>query len=282
MENKIQYNRLLSHVKDLKQVLLVTTGRTGSDFFQSLLDGHEEILQITGIFFFHKFWESAVCKENLNDLIHEFIWHTQHSIHIAKFKSKYNKLERWDQLGENKNEDFELDIEKFKIHMKNLMQDKRINSINFFFCVHISYALLMEQDVLKTKILFYHSHHIDELKKFSLDFKKFDVICTLRDPRNTIVSGIEHHKNYNFLTFNSKSIANVYLRVFQESEPILEFSKQVYTIKLEDLHKYPQIVLGQFCKKYNLILKDSLFISSYHSKQWWGDKISGKYLKGLI
>ena len=33
----------------MKVLVLVTGGRGGSDFFQGLLDGHKEILQIPGI-----------------------------------------------------------------------------------------------------------------------------------------------------------------------------------------------------------------------------------------
>ena len=42
----IDYDKIFLHVKNLKKVLLVATGRTGSDFFQSLLDSHPYILHL--------------------------------------------------------------------------------------------------------------------------------------------------------------------------------------------------------------------------------------------
>ena len=39
----------------MELAVLVSGGRTGSDFFQSLLDGHDEILTLPGIFYFDEF-----------------------------------------------------------------------------------------------------------------------------------------------------------------------------------------------------------------------------------
>ena len=47
----------------MKIVVLIAGGRAGSDFFQSLLDGHPEISQFPGIFAFDDFWEK-IKKEN--------------------------------------------------------------------------------------------------------------------------------------------------------------------------------------------------------------------------
>ena len=43
----------------MKIVVLIAGGRTGSDFFQSLLDGHPEISQFPGIFAFDEFWKKT-------------------------------------------------------------------------------------------------------------------------------------------------------------------------------------------------------------------------------
>ena len=157
-EVNINYSGFFKHVENLRKVLLVAgAGRVGSDFFQSLLDGHSEILQLTGVWFFHRWWkEEAKCKENLQDLINEFIWHTciNYCNHIAKFKSCYDKVERWDQLGDNKNEFFEVDIDTFKNHMQNILANKELNSKNFFLACNLAYGLATGIDIKKTKILF--------------------------------------------------------------------------------------------------------------------------------
>jgi len=281
-EIDVNYSELFKHTEKLRKVLLIATGRTGSDFFQSLLDSHSEILQFTGIWFFHHWWGEAKCKENLLDLINEFIWHSCILCnHIARFKSYYNKEERWGQLGNNKNDFFEVNVDSFKNHMLNILLDKELNSRNFFLAVNLAYGLATKVDIKKTKILFYHIHLKEKLKDFRDDFTDFDVISTIREPRNTLSSGIEHWKKYDAKMYNPSFLYLLVKRIFEESEPILQYTRNSKTLKLEDLHLFSKEVLKEFCRIYNLQLEDSMFESSYHGKKWWGDEISGKYLDGF-
>jgi len=281
-DQEIDYDVLFKHVENLRLVLLVACGRAGSDFFQSLLDGHSQILQVSGDLYFHLWWKEAKCKGNLVDLINEFVWHSDGPCnHIAKFKSYYNKIERWDQLGEDKNAYFEVDIEVFRKHMLNILQGRALNSRNFFLAVNLAYGLTCSQDITKTKILFNHIHHIEKLGDFKKDFSCFDVICTIREPRNTLVSGIEHWKKYDELTFEPKFLYLLLKRIIVESKPVLVFTKNIKMLKLEDLHLYPDEVLGEFCSTYGLALEKIMFESTYHRKRWWGDALSIKYLRGF-
>ena len=282
-EANIDYDGLFDHVENLRKVLLVAgAGRVGTDFFQSLLDGHSQILQVTGVSFFHIWWKDAKCKENLSDLVNEFIWYTNSpSNHIEKFKSYYNKQERWNQLGVNKNEFFEVDIDVFKNHMLNILAAKELNSKNFILAVHLAYGLAIGVDIKKTKIIFYHAHHIEKLKEFREDFSNFDVICAVREPRNTLVSTIEHWRKYNIDIYHSRFLYHQVKRIFEESEPILKYTKNFKTLKLEDLHLFTKEVFEEFCNRYNLELQDCMFESSYRGKKWWGDALSGRYLDGF-
>lgn len=275
-------DEFFTHVESLKKILLVAVGRSGSDFFQSLLDGHPQILQFTGIWYFHQWWEEAKCKENLADLINEFIWHSCADCnHIAKFKSYYNKEERWDQLGDNKNDFFEVDIDNFRNHMLSILSNKELNSKNFFLAINLAYGLATGIDIKKTKIIFYHIHHIEKIKEFKEDFPDFEVICTIREPRNTLVSVIEHWKKYNIKVYKSYFLYKVLNRIFEESEPLLKYTKNFRILKLEDLHLFPKKVLAEFCRNYGLEFKECMLESTYHGRKWWGDALSGKYLDGF-
>jgi hypothetical protein len=123
MNLEIDYLNSFNYLNSLRKIGIVTTGRTGSDFFQSLLDGHAQVLQIPGIWFFYNFWNNAVCKESISDLVDEFIWYNDgKSRNIFFFKSKYHKMERWDQLGEGRNECFEVDTTIFKTHVMGFLR----------------------------------------------------------------------------------------------------------------------------------------------------------------
>jgi len=281
-KTSIDYNGLFSHVEDLRKVLLVGTGRAGTDFFQSLLDGHSQILQFTGSWFFHPWWKGAVCKQNLSDLINEFIWCTYLApSHIAKFKSYYNKIERWDQLGKTKDEFFEVDIDTFKDHMLNILHGRELSSRNFFLAVNLAYGLATGVDIKKTKVLFYHVHQKERLWEFKEDFADFDVICTIREPRNTLVSGVEHWKRYDASMYNPDFLYVLIKRILDESEPIRQYTRHLKTLKLEDTHLFSREVMDEFCRMYGLEFEEGMLESSFHGKRWWGDKLSGKDLGGF-
>ena len=280
----IDYDKIFLHVKNLKKVLLVATGRTGSDFFQSLLDSHPQILQFPGEWFFHQWWQVARCRNNVSDLVNEFIWFNSPtcSNHIAKFKSYYNTVERWDKLGDAKNDYFEVDIDAFRNHMLNIFSGREFNSQNFFLALNLAYGMATNINIFNTKILFYHIHQSDKLAAFKEDFSDFDVITMVREPRNTLVSGIENWKKYKIdEKYNSSFLHYTLRRIFQGSEAILPYTNNIRSIKLEDLHLYPEVVMKEFCGAYGLKHDDCLFLSTYHGKKWWGDEISGKYLDGF-
>ena len=261
-------------------VALVTGGRTGSDFFQSLTDGHPEILQLTGICWFHDdFWEKAVCKSSLNDLVNELIYRDWM---ISKFKSLYNVQERWDKLGKKKNESFCVSISKFKRTIIKILENQEINSKNVFIACHMAYSIARGESLREKKLLFVHIHHIRRLPFLINDFNDAKVIFTTRDPRNNWISGLEHHRDYS----GAYGAAHVYSwlsRVYCEATPICKLVsvEKIKLVVLEDLHLKSKEVLTEFCDDFSLNFEECLLESTYHDKQWWGDALSKKYLEGF-
>ena len=104
----------------------------------------------------------------------------------------------------------------------------------------------------------------------------------VREPRNTLVSGIENWKKYKIDSMYTSSFLHYTLRrIFHGAEAILHYTNNISSIKLEDLHLYPEVVMKEFCGTYGLKHDDCLFLSTYLGKKWWGDEISGKYLDGF-
>ena len=160
----INYEELFSHVMQLPIVTLCTTGRTGSDFFQSLVDGHPQVLQLPSNWVFYDFWDQALCTNDIEDLVNEFLWFRAEKpkgyIHFFKFKSKYHVFEGLDQLGENRNESINVSVSEFMKHMKQIFQTKTITSKNFFIATHVAYALASGENIIGKKLLFFHIHHL--------------------------------------------------------------------------------------------------------------------------
>ena len=57
----------------MKVLLLVTGGRGGSDFFQGLLDGHQEIIQFPGILRPNKKFKEIFLEKKSTTIAHKFM-----------------------------------------------------------------------------------------------------------------------------------------------------------------------------------------------------------------
>ena len=80
------HETLLDHLLEIPSCALISTGRTGTDFLQSLLDSHPEVLTFNGTLFFYSFWDNSVCVKAKNFNINEVIayWSQSILIHNAK------------------------------------------------------------------------------------------------------------------------------------------------------------------------------------------------------
>ena len=93
----------------MKIIFIVTGGRNGSIFFQSLLDNHKEILQMPGVFHLDIFIEEI--KKGLSEdlLADKFI-----NLFPEFFDSRKDLIHKMDKLGDSKEAFF------FRFPKKNL------------------------------------------------------------------------------------------------------------------------------------------------------------------
>ncbi|PKL70340.1 MAG: hypothetical protein CVV30_02990 [Methanomicrobiales archaeon HGW-Methanomicrobiales-1] len=285
-EQTINYQELFNHVSELPILALTVDARGGSDFFDSLLDGHEEILTFRGIWNFHQFWERSKFKDrDLKFLINEFTLEYSH-----KFEGKIFEMERWDKLGENQNESFSFDSFEFQQHLYNIFKVHTFNKKNFFIAIHIAYALVTRQNIYKTRLLFYHIHWKDAPKHFRVDFPDVKVLLMTRHPLNGLSSRIDFHPS----DFNGKIECKGNIYEFQKLfNYVLRYvlcchqgnlMKDDRVITLESLHANPEHILRSFCTEYNITYSPSLLKSTVHGKQWWGDtrtKSGNGFLQGF-
>jgi hypothetical protein len=271
MKNKSE--DLWQHVETLPWCTLVTTGRTGTDFFQSLLDSHPEIFVFNGALFFHTFWNSADSVNHggeliSRDIVDEFIGH-----HLKTIKSKYDIFEKKGFLGKEKNQSIDIDTDNFKQLLLSLIDERPINSRNFLTAVYVSYTVCVGQDVMKKKIFFHHIHHIRKLGPYMADFPDSKVICMTRDPRAAYVSGVENWRKADEAAKNPSFPQYILWRILDEARPLLSFNKDsVRALKLEDLAN--QEILGAVCMWLGVSFHPCMLESTWAGLRWWGDQVS--------
>ena len=82
----------------MKTLLLVAGGRTGSNFFQGLLDGHSQILHFPGKLRIDKDFQEMISLDAPDLISKRFI-----SLYPEYFNSKLGIFERHNRLGKRKN-----------------------------------------------------------------------------------------------------------------------------------------------------------------------------------
>jgi hypothetical protein len=265
----MNYESIWKQVKGLPWCVLVTTGRTGTDFFQSLLDSHPEIFVFNGHLYFHSFWQSATCRDDgLPALIDEFT-----TTYIKAFKSRLDTTERKDRLGEGQDQSIDIDLEQFATHMTGLLQDKPVTSKNFLTAVYIAYGLCLGWEVKGKKLFFHHLHHVRKVDDFMADFPDAKIVCMTRDPRALYVSGVENWRRHNPATDSPSYPLYVLWRAVDEITALKKYNDgRLQVLKLEDLAE--EKTLEAFCDWVGIGFDPCLRESSWAGMRWWGDEIS--------
>jgi len=267
------YIEIMSHLDGLRPCVLLTTGRAGSDFIQSLMDSHTEILTFNGIFFFHDFWSDSKCNKkksiDIFDILNEFI-----GIHIEKFKSKYDHIEQKDRLGEDGTQSINIDLDLFKKTVNGLLTNKEVTSRNFMLAIYGAYAICLGQNIKSKSIIVHHIHQVHRLPEYLLDFPNSKIISMTRDPRANFVSGILHHRKYNIETDNAAHLYFYINRIIVDSYSVSHLDNKSITIRIEDLGD--KCILESLCKWLGIEYENTMQYSTWAGMKWRGDRLSVK------
>ena len=263
----------------MKLILLTAGGRAGSDFFHSLLDEHPEILQFPGY---------LRVNENLIKILTTINLYKQAKLFTKYypefFESKINKFERWNKLGEKKNKSFKINKKKFIQKFVFISKKKKANNnLNILKNFHLAYFLARKKSIKNLKIFFVHTHLLKWTKDFIkiFDVKNVEIIHTIRHPISAISAPLKSWLNFkNGKNFFSKDLF-FQLNLVVNSIYDLTNLGNVYTIQLERLHTKNNLVMKNFCNKFNISYKQSLTKSTKNGLKWWADSVSKKYIYGF-
>ena len=184
MKNK----KLKQKSNKFKIVLIVTTGRTGSDYLNSCLDNVEGLMTFCGKFNYHQFFTNSNHKIDKTLLINRFI-------------KKYHFL-----FSYNREEDIDtkINVKKFKNKFINLNNKKKIDRKEFLINLYKAYHLLLRRKINNLKFLVHHSHGINETIKVLEDFPDSKLLITIRHPLANLKSGLN-----NWFKYDKKKSFNV-------------------------------------------------------------------------
>ena len=118
---------------------IVTTGRTGSDYLNSCLDGMNEVMTFCGVFDYTIFFNGPDHKVDKKELINAFV-------------KKYEYL-----FSNNKFENVKLEIDKDKLKevFINLNSNLKLDRKEFLIDIYKSYHLILNRNIEKAKVLIF-------------------------------------------------------------------------------------------------------------------------------
>ena len=167
-----------------------------------------------------------------------------------------NIVERHNFLGQNKDEFYFIDKDKFIKKFDELSKNKKLNKKEIIINLHLAYSSASEENIDKKKLIILQIHHLFRIK--SIEDLDFDIACTIRDP-------IASHSSYvkNLSKFNNKSInpGNITIIWKENFSHLIELSKlkkrKINVIKLERLHRNNLDVMKNFCRQYHIEYKET-------------------------
>lgn len=251
----------------MKFFLLITNGRSGSDFFHSLIDGHDEIASLPGTINLKRLKKKYIEINTLKSFISFFIKDNN-----FLFNSKKNTNENHHKLGKNKNQYFTVNKKNFS--KKFLTINKANNDFEIIIKnLHLAYHLVSTNNkVVKVKNIFVHVHHTNKM----IEFNKFpcEIFYTYRHPISILNSGIQaFFRNKNGNKFTPRSLYFYISRIVNEPF-FIKTKHKIYLIRLETLHLNPKKNLKKISNILNIRFRKTLLQSTFMGKLWWGDSFS--------
>lgn len=262
----------------MKTLLLVAGGRGGSDFFQGLLDNHTEILSFPLYLRINDTLINILNEKRPEIIAKKFI-----DYYPEFFNSKINKFERHDRLGKKKNKHFKVSKKKFKFNLIKFYKNKKITRFEKLKIIHLAYSAAKGENLKKKKILLVHTHLVRWTKKYvkEIEHRNFEILHIIRHPMASLSSPIKNWLNFeNGKSFFPKDLYFQIDLVFNGIYDLMKLGK-VKIIQYEYLHWKHTKVMKDFCKIYKIKYENCLETSTKNGLLWWGDSVSGKWLKGI-
>ena len=112
--------------------------------------------------------------------------------------------------------------------------------------------------------------------------KDVSIIFTTRKPLSSINSPVKNWLNYEKgINFFPQSLYFHLDLAFKGLDNLVKLKKKIYIIQLEKLHWEHKKVMNDFCKIFNIKYEKCLEKPTFFGLQWWGDKISKRWVSGI-
>ena len=251
----------------MKIALIVTTGRTGSDYLHHCLDGLKGLIVFSDKFDYQQFFKHKNHLQDPHKLLNNF---------LKKYSYLFSKIDV-------ENIKINLNTKKFRKYFKKLSGTKKINQREFLILLYKSYHLTSGGKLKDVKAIIHHSHGINETIKVMKDFPNAKILITIRHPLSNLKSGLKNWFKYDKSKISMKHVFNYIYRIRQDLKFLIKLKNKKMFIKLEEVNL--KKVKKKICSFLDIKFQKKIFKATTLGKPWIGDKLSvrlakrGEYLK---
>ena len=236
--------------------LIMTTGRTGSDYLQACLDNVNGVMTFSGKFSYHNLFNGSEEKKNKSQLIEKFI-------------KENEKIFTYDYIEDI---DTGVNTAKLKEVFLNLNSEVKIDRRQFVIDLYKAYHLTVGRNINDVKVLVHHAHNVENTKVFLRDFPESKMLVTIRDPRANLKSGLENWFKFDINRIHMMHIY-IYLKRIKEDLLFAVRKKNLKLfVKLEEANN--KDTKKKICDFLGIKFDEKIMIATLNSKVWNGDKIS--------
>ena len=296
--------------KKLKKIssivgLIKNSGRTGSIFLHSLLDGHPEITTLPGIYlkgFFHPHVWKKLYLNNKNAnwrkillqnffIFYEALFDANSQVDVpgSPMNGLPGPASGLTTLGEDRSIVLKVDKKTFGKHMMAYLESfESMERSTFFKLIHLAYDSSIGRNT-DAKLIFFHIHNptFVESAQFLKDFPSVKFLQIIRDPIQALESWCKIDNKKKFSKPNKEYFQNnLYLNKFATVlnyfyNPIIKYSKETAVIKLEDLKLNSDETLKKLSKWLQINYNKSIEMPTFQGHYYWGVSKLNPNIKGF-
>lgn len=267
-----------------KVVAICFYGRSGSFFFQSLLDNHPDIISFPVAYlmrYFYEFWNSCANIRTIEELISKFtkdydiLFDVENPNPSDFIESNVGIDNNFHCMGEKKDQRLEINKELFEVSLFRILSKKKVVTRKVFFqAIHLAYAHSQGKKKLnngKPPIIVFQLHTPMPQRALGLveDFSDTLFFHTIRNPIQSLGSHMAHYFDHqgngmdiNLLLWLLDGAVNGGYPVFNECR------KHSFAVKLEDLHRHSEKIMREVCGKIGIAWHENLLKSTFGGFNW--------------
>ena len=272
--------------KNIKTIIMTVGNGSGSKYFQSFFDGHEEVLMIPGYILMYllphwKEWE----KKNLNT------WKNYVELLLDYHPSLLdtNKLSGssdFNKLGKKRDKFIKIDRSKFIKNIFHFLNNEKINFKNFLLGIHLAYAKTKKENLYKKRVLIYDLHVPFYAREIYQYFPGGKIISMVRELKTNVLKRAKNSfEKIDSIYLNKTDSIYLTSRSYRNSIKVCLNgliclnkidNKNQRVVLHEDLILWTKAVLTNSAKFIGISKKKKLFQSTFGGMKW----LSGFYTMG--